>query len=109
MMISGFVLAWVMYIYRPAWPGEIAEQHDLIYKFLLNKWYFDEIDFIFVRPAKMAGTPVLEGGDGYVIDGFGPDGIAANVLRVTLPHGRPANRLCLSLCFCHVVGCRRFR
>ncbi|MGB0479064.1 MAG: hypothetical protein ACPGJJ_06895, partial [Parvibaculales bacterium] len=24
-----------------------------------------------------------KGGDGYVIDGFGPDGIAANVLRVT--------------------------
>ena len=51
MMISGFVLAWVMYIYRPAWPGEIAEQHDLVYKFLLNKWYFDEIyDFILCAP-----------------------------------------------------------
>jgi NADH-quinone oxidoreductase subunit L len=84
MMISGFVLAWVMYIYRPAWPGEIAEQHDLIYKFLLNKWYFDEIyDVIFVRPAKWLARLFWKGGDGYVIDGFGPDGIAANVLRVT--------------------------
>ena len=84
MMISGFVLAWVMYIYRPAWPGEIADQHDLIYKFLLNKWYFDEIyDFIFVRPAKWLARLFWKGGDGYVIDGFGPDGIAANVLRVT--------------------------
>ena len=84
MMISGFVLAWVMYIYRPAWPGEIAEQHDLIYKFLLNKWYIDEIyDFIFVRPAKWLARLFWKGGDGYVIDGFGPDGIAANVLRVT--------------------------
>ena len=84
MMISGFVLAWVMYIYRPAWPGEIAEQHDLVYKFLLNKWYFDEIyDFLFVRPAKWLARLFWKGGDGYVIDGFGPDGIAANVLRVT--------------------------
>ena len=84
MMISGFVLAWVMYIYRPAWPGEIADQHDLIYKFLLNKWYFDEIyDFIFVCPAKWLARLFWKGGDGYVIDGFGPDGIAANVLRVT--------------------------
>ena len=84
MMISGFVLAWVMYIYRPAWPGEIAEQHDLVYKFLLNKWYFDEIyDFIFLRPAKWLARLFWKGGDGYVIDGFGPDGIAANVLRVT--------------------------
>jgi len=84
MMISGFVLAWVMYIYRPAWPGEIAEQHDLVYKFLLNKWYFDEIyHFLFVRPAKWLARLFWKGGDGFVIDGFGPDGIAANVMRVT--------------------------
>jgi NADH-quinone oxidoreductase subunit L len=84
MMISGFALAWVMYIYRPSWPSEIAAQHDLIYKFLLNKWYFDELyDFIFVRPAKWLARFFWKGGDGFVIDGFGPDGIAANVLRVT--------------------------
>ena len=84
MMISGFVLAWVMYIRYPKWPGEIAEQHDLIYKFLLNKWYFDEIyHFIFVRPAKWLARVFWKGGDGYIIDGFGPDGIAANVMRVT--------------------------
>lgn len=84
MMIAGFVLAWVMYIYRPGWPAEIAAQHDLIYKFLLNKWYFDEIyDFLFVRPAKWVARLFWKGGDGYVIDGFGPDGVASNVLRVT--------------------------
>ncbi|MDA8775981.1 NADH-quinone oxidoreductase subunit L [Alphaproteobacteria bacterium] len=84
MMISGFALAWVMYIYRPSWPSEIAAQHDLIYKFLLNKWYFDELyDFIFVRPANWLARFFWKGGDGFVIDGFGPDGIAANVLRVT--------------------------
>ena len=84
MMISGFVLAWVMYIRYPKWPGEIAEQHDLIYKFLLNKWYFDEIyHFIFVRPAKWLARVFWKGGDGYIIDGFGPDGIAVNVMRVT--------------------------
>ena len=84
MMISGFVLAWVMYIRRPSWPGEIAAQHDLIYKFLLNKWYFDEIyRFIFVRPAKWLARVFWKGGDSFIIDGFGPDGIAASVMRVT--------------------------
>ena len=84
MMLSGFALAWIMYIHRPKWPGEIAQQHDLIYNFLLNKWYFDEIyHFIFVRPAKWLARVFWKGGDGYIIDGFGPDGIAANVLRVT--------------------------
>jgi NADH-quinone oxidoreductase subunit L len=84
MMLSGFVLAYIMYIRYPKWPGEIAEQHDLIYKFLLNKWYFDEIyDFLFVRPAKWIARVLWKGGDGAIIDGLGPDGIASSVQRVT--------------------------
>jgi NADH-quinone oxidoreductase subunit L len=84
MMLSGFVLAYIMYIRYPKWPGEIAEQHDLIYKFLLNKWYFDEIyDFLFVRPAKWIARVLWKGGDGAIIDGLGPDGIASSVMRIT--------------------------
>ena len=84
MILSGFVLAYIMYIRYPKWPGEIAEQHDLIYKFLLNKWYFDEIyDFLFVRPAKWIARVLWKGGDGAIIDGLGPDGIASSVQRVT--------------------------
>ena len=31
------------------------QQHRVLYQFLLNKWYFDELyDFLFVRPAKRA-------------------------------------------------------
>tara|TARA_B110000971_G_C20009508_1_gene500873 strand:- start:293 stop:2221 length:1929 start_codon:yes stop_codon:yes gene_type:complete len=84
MMLSGFVLAYIMYIRYPKWPREIAEQHDLIYKFLLNKWYFDEIyDFLFVRPAKWLARVLWKGGDGAIIDGLGPDGIASSVMRIT--------------------------
>ena len=53
-------------------------------EFLLNKWYFDEIyDFLFVRPAIWLGRLLWKGGDGCVIDGFGPDGVSARVLDVT--------------------------
>ena len=56
----------------------------LLYRFLLNKWYFDELyDFIFVRPAFWLGRLLWNGGDGAIIDGFGPDGIAARVIDVT--------------------------
>ena len=84
MMATGFGLAWLMYVHRPKWPTQLAKEHDLIYNFLLNKWYFDEIyDFVFVRPAKWLARLFWKGGDGFVIDGFGPDGVAANVMRVT--------------------------
>ncbi|HEU4549077.1 MAG TPA: hypothetical protein VFS01_05225, partial [Rhizomicrobium sp.] len=45
------------------------------------KWYFDELyDFLFVRPAMKIGRFLWKRGDGTVIDGLGPDGIAARVL-----------------------------
>jgi NADH-quinone oxidoreductase subunit L len=84
MMVVGFLVSWLFYIRRPYLPDELAGQHPLLYKFLLNKWYFDELyDLIFVRPAKWLGRFLWKRGDGFVIDGFGPDGVSARVLDVT--------------------------
>jgi len=84
MMAIGFVIAWHFYIRRPDIPVELARQHDVLYRFLLNKWYFDELyDFIFVKPTKRLGRLLWKSGDGWLIDGFGPDGVSARVLDVT--------------------------
>jgi NADH-quinone oxidoreductase subunit L len=84
MMALGFVVSWLFYIRRPYLPVELANQHQLLYKFLLNKWYFDELyELIFVRPAKWIGRFLWKVGDGYIIDGFGPDGVSKRVLDVT--------------------------
>jgi NADH-quinone oxidoreductase subunit L len=84
MMALGFLIAWQFYIRDPAIPVRLAQQHAALYRFLLNKWYFDELyDLIFVRPAKWLGTMLWKRGDGWLIDGFGPDGVSARVLDVT--------------------------
>ena len=84
MMAIGFVIAWEFYIRRPELPVELARQQEPLYKFLLNKWYFDEIyDFLLVRPTLWLGRVLWKYGDGWVIDGLGPDGISARVLDVT--------------------------
>jgi NADH-quinone oxidoreductase subunit L len=84
MMLIGLAVAWQFYIRRPERPVELAKQQQLLYKFLLNKWYFDEIyDFLFVRPAFWIGRLLWRGGDGWLIDGFGPDGVSARVIDVT--------------------------
>ncbi|KQT19477.1 NADH:ubiquinone oxidoreductase subunit L [Methylobacterium sp. Leaf399] len=84
MMLIGFVLAFWMYIRRPELPGALADQQPVLYRFLLNKWYVDELyERIFVRPAKDFGKFLWKEGDGRVIDGMGPDGIAARVADVT--------------------------
>jgi NADH-quinone oxidoreductase subunit L len=84
MMAIGFLIALWFYIYSPDTPRRLAEQQVILYRFLLNKWYFDEIyDFLFVRPIKWLGGFLWKKGDGWLIDGFGPDGISARVLDVT--------------------------
>ena len=84
MMVIGAYIAYVFYVQRPYLPVELARQQPLLYKFLLNKWYFDELyDLIFVRPTKWIGRFLWKVGDGYIIDGFGPDGVSARVLDVT--------------------------
>ncbi len=83
-MIVGFLFAWQFYIRSPETPKRLAAQHRGLYKFLLNKWYFDELyDFLFVRPAKRLGRFLWKTGDGTIIDGLGPDGISARVVDVT--------------------------
>src|SRR3954451_9246098 len=84
MMVIGFLLALWFYILDTRRPVELARQQPLLYDFLLNKWYFDELyDRIFVRPAMWLGRLLWKVGDGRIIDGLGPDGIAARVIDVT--------------------------
>jgi NADH-quinone oxidoreductase subunit L len=84
MMAGGALVAWYMYIRAPGTADALARANPLLYRFLLNKWYFDELyDLIFVRPAFWIGRLLWRGGDERVIDGFGPDAIAARVIDVT--------------------------
>jgi NADH-quinone oxidoreductase subunit L len=84
MMVLGLAVSYLFYIRRPYLPEDLANQQPMLYEFLLNKWYFDELyDLIFVRPTKWIGRFLWKFGDGYIIDGFGPDGVSAWVLDVT--------------------------
>jgi NADH-quinone oxidoreductase subunit L len=88
--LAGIVLATIFYIAMPGLPKWLAERSKPAYLFLLNKWYFDELyDRLFVRPALYLGSGLWKSGDGALIDGVGPDGIAAAARSL----GRRAARL----------------
>ena len=82
--IIGFLIAFYYYILHPSLPKKLADRKGMLYLFFFNKWYFDELyDFLFVKPAMRLGRFLWKKGDGAVIDGLGPDGIAARVLDTT--------------------------
>jgi NADH-quinone oxidoreductase subunit L len=75
--ILGLLIAAYYYILHEGLAARMAANNGLLYRFLYNKWYFDELyDFIFVRGAKGLGDLFWKGGDQAVIDGLGPNGVA---------------------------------
>ena len=81
-MALGLLAAIFAYMLRPSVPGKVAAALGPIYRFVFNKWYFDELyDRIFVRPAHALGRVLWQRGDVGIIDRFGPDGAAFLVGR----------------------------
>ncbi|HJT11773.1 MAG TPA: NADH-quinone oxidoreductase subunit L [Dongiaceae bacterium] len=88
--LIGIAVAYLFYMFRTDLPGKLAGAMGGLYRFLLNKWYFDELfEATLVEPAKKLGFGLWKGGDGRIIDGLGPDGIAS----VSQDVARQATRL----------------
>jgi NADH-quinone oxidoreductase subunit L len=80
----GLFIAWYMYIKNTKLASDIAKMNKPLYEFLLNKWYFDEIyNFLLVRPAIAIGRILWKFLDEYIIDGFGPNGIASLAINLS--------------------------
>jgi NADH-quinone oxidoreductase subunit L len=83
-MLLGFAIAWYAYIRNTRFPAAFVGQFEMLYRFLLNKWYFDEIyDVLFIRPSLWLGRFLWKKGDEGTIDRFGPDGAAAAIVAGT--------------------------
>ncbi|NBO19426.1 MAG: NADH-quinone oxidoreductase subunit L, partial [Proteobacteria bacterium] len=77
MGLSGIGMAYVFYIANTALPRRLAAQFPKLYRFLLNKWYFDELyHFLFVRTAFRFGQFLWKWVDEKIIDQMGPNGAA---------------------------------
>jgi NADH-quinone oxidoreductase subunit L len=83
-MLAGLLIAFYAYIRNTAFPAAFVGQFGLVYRFLLNKWYFDEIyHALIVRPTLWLGRFLWKKGDEGTIDRFGPDGAAAAIVAGT--------------------------
>ena len=103
--VAGIGLAYVMYMFVPGLPTRLASSFRPIYLFLLNKWSFDELyDYIFVRPAMKLGRVFWKGGDGAIIDGFGPNGASLLTKRAAVRAGKMQSGYVYHYAFAMMVG-----
>jgi NADH-quinone oxidoreductase subunit L len=104
-MLIGFAVSYLFYIVNPELPKALARQQPVLYRFLLNKWYFDEIyDFLFVRPARWIGRFLWKKGDGTVIDGTINEVAMGFVPWVTRLSGRAQSGYLFHYAFAMVIG-----
>ena len=104
-MLIGFGVSWMFYIRSPSLPGRLAAQQPVLYRFLLNKWYFDEVyELVFVRSAKALGSFLWKRGDGNVIDGS-LNGVALGIIPFfTRLAGRAQSGYLFHYAFAMVIG-----
>jgi len=77
-MVIGLAAALYFYLFNEGLGKKIADRKGMAHAFLENKWYFDELyEIVFVKGARALGDFFWKIGDGKLIDGLGPNGIAA--------------------------------
>jgi NADH-quinone oxidoreductase subunit L len=88
--VIGLAVAAYVYLAKEGLGARLAARGGPLYTFFYNKWFFDELyDFVFVKGAKSLGDLFWKGGDQKIIDGLGPNGVAA----VTALAGRQTGRI----------------
>ena len=85
LVVISIPIAYYLFVKNKEFPKQIADVNKPLYKFLLNKWYFDELyEVLFITPSKKVGLFLWKFFDIKIIDGFGPDGISALIKKCSI-------------------------
>ncbi len=78
-------ISYYLFVKNKILPETIVSINQPLYKFLVNKWYFDELyEFIFIKTSKKIGLFLWKIIDVKIIDSFGPDGIALLIKKISV-------------------------
>ena len=76
--MTGLAVAIYVYLMNEGMGLRVASRGGPLHTFFYNKWFFDELyEATFVRATRFLGDVFWKIGDQKIIDGFGPDGVAA--------------------------------
>jgi len=85
LVLLSIPIAYYLFVKNKELPNAIVNMNRPLYKFLVNKWYFDELyEVIFINPSKNLGMFFWKFCDGKLIDGFGPDGISSFIKKCSI-------------------------
>ena len=84
LVVLAIPFSYYLFIKNQKYLDQLIFNNKKIYKFLLNKWYFDEAyEAIFVKPVQKLGSFFWKSGDQNTIDRYGPDGISRLIRNIS--------------------------
>ena len=105
LVLISIPISFYFYIKNPKILEDFKNTNLPLYKFLLNKWYIDELyEKVFVEPAKKTGTFFWKKGDIGIIDKFGPDGVSKLVKFISNKAGRIQTGFIYDYAFVMLLG-----
>jgi NADH-quinone oxidoreductase subunit L len=105
LVVLSIPISYYIFIKNKNLPVQIANVNKPLYKFLINKWYFDELyEAIFVKPSKKIGLFLWKFFDLKIIDGFGPDGLSALIKKFSIKANKFQSGLIYQYAFVMLVG-----
>ena len=103
--LAGAIVAWVLYLLRPALPGRIAQRFAPVHGLLVNKYYFDWFNENVLAGATRGLGRLLWGvGDRAVIDGVLVNGSARGVAVLAAIVRRVQSGYLYHYAFAMVIG-----
>ncbi|MGE4657757.1 MAG: NADH-quinone oxidoreductase subunit L [Gammaproteobacteria bacterium] len=81
---AGSLVAWFFYVKRPDLPSLVQKRAGLLYRVLINKYYFDYLNEVFLVPrARQLANVLWRVGDERLIDGSLVNGSARTVVLLS--------------------------
>jgi NADH-quinone oxidoreductase subunit L len=109
LVLISIPIAYYLFVKNKAIPNEIVSMNKPLYKFLVNKWYFDELyEVLFIKSSKRLGLFLWKFFDGTVIDGFGPDGISSFIKKCSIKANKFQSGFIYQYAFVMLVGFSAF-
>ena len=85
LVVSSIPISYYLFVKKKEIPKNLVDLNLPLYKFLVHKWYFDEVyDLIFVKSSKKIGLFFWKTVDIKFIDRFGPNGISNLIKNFSL-------------------------
>ena len=102
-------IAYYLFVKNKEIPRGIVSLNKPLYKFLVNKWYFDELyEVLFIKSSKRLGLFLWKFFDGTIIDGFGPDGISSFIKKCSIKANKFQSGFIYQYAFVMLVGFSAF-